>query len=141
MTIIREARRRIYESLSTDSSVTELATGGIIPINEGYSFQDRVARGPHLFYYPQSHIKDGFRRWRVRMVVEVVVPFGAYEVDGETVDAYEYSEQLMSRAMRAVERTPHGAPQPAVEIGGGLMMGDGVYIWQIYVETVVTETE
>jgi len=137
---LREARRRVYELISSDVTVQALATGGVIPINRLYSFQDRTSLGPHIFYYPQSHVKDGFKRWRVRLVAEVVVPFGdEYAIDGEPVDAYEYSERLMSAVINAVERVRPGEPVIAAELGGGLVVGDGVYIWQVYLETVVTE--
>ena len=134
---LREARKRVYQIISSDPTVSELATGGVIPITQSYSFEDRVSLGPHVFYYPQSHVRDGFRRWRVRLVAEVVVPFGDYEVDGERVDAYEYSERLMSAVINAIEVPRHGEPRIAAELGGGLVVGDSVYIWQVYVETVV----
>jgi len=133
---IREARKHLYQKLSSSADLASLATGGIIPISASYSESDRLALGPHVFYYSQSYQKEGFKRWRHRMIVEAVVPYGEYQLNGVTVDAYEYSEALQSAVLEALGLVEHGQGKMVFEVAGGLVTGEGFFVWQIIVETV-----
>lgn len=135
---IRESRKRLYQILSADPDVTSLATGGIIPISSTYAELDRLRLGPHIFYYTQSYQREGYKRIRHRMIVEAHVPFGTYQLNGSDVDAYEYSEALQSAIIAAIETTNHGDGIIVNELAGGLLSGDGFFVWQIIVESVVT---
>lgn len=135
---IRESRKRLYQILSSDADVTSLATGGIVPISSTYAESDRLRLGPHVFYYTQGYQREGHQRIRHRIVVEVHVPYGNYDLNGNTVDAYEYSEALQSAVIEALDTKRHGDGIIVNQIAGGLLIGDGFFAWQIIVETVVT---
>jgi len=136
---LRESRKHVYEKLAADGDLASLAIGGILPISDEYTEADRLARGPHVFYYTQGYTREGFRRYRHRLVIEVHVPLGNYTVDGNTLDAYSYSEIMQSAVLSALEVGEHGSGKVVQEIGGGLLIGDGFYVWQIVVETVVVK--